>query len=390
MTTTNVRADGAAELLSYIPYLVAITPRNCLVLVAFSDHQTCGALRVGLPPQGVDADELAAGIVSALGTMMRLPGVTGVVPVVYTPARYADDGRPPLGDIVMLVIRTARADGLDVHDALCVAADGWGSYLDDDGSWTPRDLAEIRVPEGLDEAPSLLDPDEEAALPSANLRDGEQCARRYVRMCPAAWPAVMCDLDAAARSVFDDTAMRGDLVLFAEHCLAAGGEITVADAAALGALMRLPAFRDVLLYEWAWGSVTGTHILRSTLLTSRSESEARDDAWMVALIGKISVRPDVDRLRRSLTLLKRVASLLPLSERAASYTLIAWIYWALGLNSVAAPWLARVASVDSTYGLAEILSSVLAAGHMPDWAFADGDELDSDWDAFADADGLGF
>lgn len=366
---TRVRVGGASEILPYIPYLVGMLPRDCLVLVASSGRVTQGAMRMDLPPGDADPDAVAGGILSALGLLMRLPDVTGVMPVVYTSERFCDDGRVAHADLVMVVMQKAAAHGLVIDDAFCVAADGWGSYIDDDGSWQGRDLAEIAAPAKFVGGPALMDREKETTLPRARLYETEQFARRYAALCGQTWSAVMCGMEPDATAAFEDTALRTDLVLFAEHCLAQAARLPSADLAALGSVLRIPAFRDIILYSWAWGPRIGSHIRMRSFFPEDCDGDSSEDRWMVALAGTIPDRPDPERMRSAIRLLKRLASLLPQSERAPTYTLICWLYWSLGINSVASDWLSRVAEVDERYGLAEIMAKMLAAGHMPDWAF---------------------
>ena len=58
----------------------------------------------------------------------RVAGVEGFVAVVYTDE--SADRTLPGADLIGALRRTARACGIDVVDALTVAADGWGSHLE--------------------------------------------------------------------------------------------------------------------------------------------------------------------------------------------------------------------------------------------------------------------
>ncbi|WP_448003979.1 DUF4192 family protein [Agromyces bauzanensis] len=125
--TTIIRAGAAHDFLAIVPALTGYAPVRSLVCVAFHGNRSAGVLRFDLPRRARDRETLASVVV---GTVCRMPGVDAIVPVVYTEAAFARRGAMPERALLELVVARAEAAGFLVRDALCVAADGWGSVLD--------------------------------------------------------------------------------------------------------------------------------------------------------------------------------------------------------------------------------------------------------------------
>ncbi|MET0352544.1 MAG: DUF4192 family protein, partial [Plantibacter flavus] len=145
-----VQANAAEDLLALIPGLVGSTPRSSLVVVLFAGRHSRGALQVHLPA-GTDVERQVADAAAerALGFACRAPGVDAIVPVVYTDDAFGAGAEPPGRTIADAVLELASAQGFTVKDALCSAADGWGSYLDPGlpaGGRPPAIVASAAVP----------------------------------------------------------------------------------------------------------------------------------------------------------------------------------------------------------------------------------------------------
>ena len=88
-----------------------------------------------------------------------------------------------------------------------------------------------------------------------------------------------------------------------------------------------------------------------------------------ALGGWDMPRPDPQRIRRALAVLRYSAARLPQSPNPPLLTMIGWLYWALGAGSIAARWVKKAQAIDPDFGLADLLGTMLSTGHLPDWAF---------------------
>lgn len=92
--TEIIRAPGAADFLAALPSLVGYTAPNSLMCIPFCGNRTHGAFRLDLPVTRRTADYRA--VTSAvIGMLGRMPGVDGVVPVIYTDATFADERGSP-------------------------------------------------------------------------------------------------------------------------------------------------------------------------------------------------------------------------------------------------------------------------------------------------------
>ncbi|MBU4466243.1 MAG: DUF4192 domain-containing protein, partial [Actinobacteria bacterium] len=128
--TTIIKAANAAQFLALVPHLVGFTPTRSLALIPFAGSRTLGAMRFDLPETS-DSDEIARIASTCIGMVCRIPGADGVAAVIYTDAAYLTPGESTTGDgLARALLQRADSCGLRVTDALCVAADAWGSYLD--------------------------------------------------------------------------------------------------------------------------------------------------------------------------------------------------------------------------------------------------------------------
>ncbi|KFF60902.1 hypothetical protein JF66_01240 [Cryobacterium sp. MLB-32] len=130
MQPTIVKTRKASDFLALVPQLVGFLPEQSLVLVAFRGNRTCGALRFNLPDTDAPLKVHKRIATTLVGTLCKIPGVDAVVPVVYTGDCFAAVGGMPQEDFLGCLMKRAEMSGFLVRDALCVAADAWGSYCD--------------------------------------------------------------------------------------------------------------------------------------------------------------------------------------------------------------------------------------------------------------------
>ncbi|PFG30946.1 DUF4192 family protein [Paramicrobacterium agarici] len=368
ITTSRVSLSAPHELLSYVPALVGFRPSDSLVLVVFRDQSSCGAMRIDLRPF-LNDETIDAALAAALDSVVRIPRATGVLPVVYTTERCADGGRIPHENVARVLAPAIENRGLAVVDILCVAADAWGSYLDD--SCLGHDLALLEDPQGLP-AGSILDADAELTFPLVDDDAYEAFARAT---------AAIASGDAGPEPAADDGAYAmdesADFLKAMASYVEEGAHVLDAELALIAHVLTVPSIRDVVAYSWAWGIDVGTHLWNRVFTPEQFTIDSVDDPWMYAFAGRIDVRPDPERLRAAIQLLKRLCALQHPDARVPGLTLISWCYWALGLSSFAHAWQRRAVETDGTYGLAIIMGMILDAGTIPDWAFYDPHELTS-------------
>jgi len=483
---TVVKTQRPEDFLALVPQLAGFRPCNSIIIVAFRGNRTCAAMRFDLPGVGVgvgvgagagagvgagagagsrtasgpdggerpgtgtdpDAalhyDTIAGRLV---GILCKVRGADAVVPVVYTDDRFSDAAQIPHAAFVDAVVDHAKTAGFLVRDALCVAGDGWGSYLDEDRQREPRPLAAIESSPVNGAIPhevrnELMPVDAGSELPPVDLATKERVARlvlalrEYIgnlrdRIDPdgtdpdepdgydelfrlndlgdgADGAEVDDDLDDYANDLDaglddlddyvdaydgddyadnpaddgDDLPRHGWLPGYAEDALQFPPDL-IDDEAAAGLILCLqsPMMRDVVMLQWAFCLKVGELALDE----NARYFDGADPAGFLAapLMWGDGPRPNVPRVRAAIALVKALAARAPRSMRPPLLCQLAWFNWALGRSSLAGRFIEEAERIDAHYGLAELLRSMLDAGHLPEWAFAipDDDVSNPDGDA---------
>lgn len=395
MHPTIVKAQQPFDFLALVPQLVGFRPENSVVLVAFRGNRTCGALRFGLPDATADTRVHKRIATTIVGMLCKIPGVDAVVPVVYTDDRFADAGAPHAAFARTLVQRS-QMSGFLVRDALCVGANGWGSYDDPElppGGRPLDDIARSAVHAELPESGhGHQGVAAMAELPRVDPAARERVARSLRRYRRAAESA-----DASPELV----SMVGDVldpIAMAEAALTWDASApSVPDAAALLFVVQGPANRDQVMLQFAFGEPVGREVfavnLRYAMLqratglslddivaaeldgagTDADSDGARGGLAQTAsglLMGTTAERPDPERVERAIAVLKTLVALAPRPATPAPLCMLAWLSWALGRGSVAGLFIDKALRVDPGYGMALLLDTLLGTGHLPEWAFA--------------------
>ena len=396
MQKTIVKSPTPQDFLALVPQLVGFLPERSLVLVAFRGNRTCGALRFNLPPVEAAAADLRRVAGTLLGTLCKIPGVDALVPVVYAEESIGDDlvdaATLPHGAFIGAIRHRAGQSGFLVRDALCVAEDGWASYLAADEPGRTRrqplsGIAESVVNEAIpgDARRELGRLHTGAELPRVDLASRERCARRlarYQRLGPDMGP--IPELIEIVGDVLDP-------VETAETVLGLDpADLGIDEVAALLFLIQGPATRDQMMLQFAFGRQEG---VRSHALNLHYAKRQRDTGLSMddlveadmaegrefhesspttgdLMLGLSTVRPDPDRVHRGIRLLKLLVAMAPRSARPAPLCMLAWLSWTLGQGSVAGIYLDTALDIDEEYGMAVLLQQVLGSGHLPEWAFA--------------------
>jgi len=353
-----------------------------------AEGRSVGALRIDLPPG--DPDPAASTI---LGMLCRIAHVDAFVAIVYTDAGVADG--LPHAALAAALGRCADASGLRLVDALVIAADGWGSHLDADASAQIRPLGELITTSASDVPAVSGDQGSGAELPAVDAAAREQvdAALHSLR----ASLELLCGVGAAdpdggepdddadaADSATDDgaapSARRIDPSALAAVCelddlprlyeRALGWDASTLrpiDAAVLTWCLARPALRDVALVQWSGDVVRG-----EDALDAQHKWEDEGAEYPVALASVLwgeGPRPDPARLEDALWLCRHVAAMSPQHVQAGALAVCAWLSWALGRSTHADIYAAMAYESDPEHGLAAIVRSFVAAGHLPDWAF---------------------
>ncbi|QKJ18222.1 DUF4192 family protein [Microbacterium hominis] len=385
--TTIVKAANAAEFLGLVPQLLGCHVERSLVLVPFIGPRTGGAMRVDLPPDpDADVDAFAG---TVLGMICKVADVDGVALIVYCPEQFGEEGPAmPRRRLIDALTERARRIGLRVVDALCVAADAWGSYLDDPpGAGAP--LTAIAVAARPGEAPlptPAADPLAACALPAVDLAAKEYVGRALIAIEEAVELLYRPPREGrrAGERRFDPRALGSvvaldDLPAFFEHALTLDpDELDPFVAAMLIWCLDRPSLRDVAISGWYGGLSAADTALDAQLRWEDGEAYPEEHA---AFMWGDGPRPDARRLERAVDLMRRLAASAPRVRRPGTLATASWLSWALGRSSHAAHFAGEALRIDPEHGLSEIVLTLVGAGHLPEWAFTRehaGDPLTAD------------
>ncbi len=370
---TIIKASDAADFLALVPALAGYRPRQSLALVLFRGNRTAGVMRYDLPePDAVE--EMAS---TTIGLACKVDRIDGIAIVVYTDARLRDDSSAPIAghELVAALEKRAHVCGLRVVEALCVADDAWGSYEEGEA----RPIAEVHEREA--DLPLPVPTGDQGAgafLPESDLAEKERIARALLTIDDvaeallAAPPNVeVADVPSLAR--LDPRALAAvqaldDLPELLEDALLWDpDDLEAFSGAALLWCLRRPALRDVALQQWAGDIHAGELALFAQLRWEAGQDYPEE---LGARFCGEGPRPDPARLHRARNLVRRIAAAAPREARPGPLAAAAWISWALG-GSTHAGWYAEQAlEIDPGHGLSQIVLTMCAASHLPEWAFA--------------------
>ena len=380
--TTIIRAAGAHDLLALVPALAGFVPERSIVCVAFRGARSAGVLRHDLPRRARDRPALVSAIV---GTLCRMPGVDAVVPIAYTDATFDAARGVPERPLLSLLVRRAEQAGFAVRDALCRAADGWGSVLDPATPTAGHPLAMI---------------DESAAARSCRSTTASSCPRpTRGGFRPATSPSRPPSRPSCRRSPTSIAAPRGSNASpqrpIRSHSSRRSSASDPADVPALHLawflhLSAAPAIRDAMMLQFGFGPVVGeaahddamASITRATeagvtidelVRRELADGDVDDVSDLLGrlLLGRTGLRPDHRRVRRALDLVRWAAVHAPVGQRAAPLCVAAWLAWALGMGSAAGLLVEQAVSADPEHSMATLLAAFIGSGALPDWAFTE-------------------
>ncbi|MFT4123909.1 MAG: DUF4192 family protein [Microbacteriaceae bacterium] len=387
MTASVLRATSTADFLALVPEFVGLQPHDSMVVVPFVGTRSNAAARFDLPRERrADQQRLAS---VALGLLSRMAGVDGAAIVVYTDETFAEARGIPQLSLARIVRERLQRGGFGIVDIVCIAGDGWGSYLDRTLPREGRPLAELEPGDsliGLHVRAGDPVPDASAvgALPEPDpirsaivLRHIEEIEREDAGGFPAA------AIDRVEREVDDNC-----VVCWTEYLAGHTAEqIPLEGWAYTAVLLTNRPTRDVVLLQLAFGETIGVRTalenedwherMSATGLSSddlaRTLLEAGEPAPQGAdlLMGRTRTRPDVERCRRAIVTLGTIAVHTPDDYRAPLLTITAWLCWALGQGTACGRLLQRALEADADYGLARVLAAYTASGAFPEWSFAD-------------------
>lgn len=382
--TTIIRAAGAADFLALVPRLLGYRATRSVVLIPFDGNRTLGALRLDLPVDA-DAAERERFASMAMGLVCKVSHTDAVAAVVYTDTPFADGATLPHDRLASTLLAHADRCGLRVSDALCVAPDGWGSYLDPECPAEGRPLAAIPYDHEAFAGEPLPTDDQAsgAVLPEVGLAERERIGRALIEIDralsslvgPAATTedtgAIPPRADApepriAPAAIMTVCRMDDVPLLFEETLVRAPGELDPYEAGALVWCLSRPALRDVALVQWASDLTTGDEAFEAQL---RHPDGAEYPEHLAARIWGDAPAPDPARLESALALTRWLASAAPRAVRPGILSAAAWLAWALGRSSHAGRYAQLAREIDPEHVMAGIVLSFAAGAHLPEWVY---------------------
>lgn len=363
--TTTIRAKSPADLLATIPMLVGFTPTNSVVFLVLRGRLQNAVLRYDLP--GTTSPAILKRFAThAIGMLCKIPDVDKIVIAVQTDETIAS-GLPQTPHIEVL-LRRLRQAGFRIHDALCRASNGWGSYLDTSIPAGGYPLAD------LEESASRLPPDARLAPSEALIPDATEAQRERMQHELAHYRALVAALD---ESDEDPPELEPicDLPVFVEQALGWSAAEREARGALLLFAIQGPPVRDATMIQWAFGFELGDvlydqaeQFARDGLDLNDERSNKLGNLWM-----GIGPRPNKVRIDRGISLLLELVSRAEPREQLAPLCMLGWLSWALGGGTQAGKFIDEARSIDSEYGMAELLDTMLSNGLLPEWVFLEPD-----------------
>jgi hypothetical protein len=353
--TTVIRAAGAADFLALVPRLTGYLPARSVMLVPFAGNRTAGGIRFDLPDT-TDHLELDRITSTLIGLICKVAHTDAVAAVIYTDRAFRDGDGMPHEALARSIIARADLCGLRMSEALCVAADGWGSYLDPQTPAGGHPLTEIPYDdEAFADMPVDADVAAGAELPGADLVEKERVAR------------LLGALDDVSAATPDDPDPLDDLPQLFEDALAWQPEaLPAAQSALLVYCLARPALRDIALVQWSADLAKGDAAFDAQLAWADGAPYPPE---LAATMWGDGPSPDPERLIAALELCRRAAAVAPREVRPGPLSACAWLAWALGRSSHAARYAEAAREIDPHHGMAEIVLTMVGNAHLPEWAF---------------------
>ena len=359
--THVMKATSTADLLAMVPHLIGYQPRNSIVFVTFRGTRSCGAMRVDLPSS--DSPRIQRRMVTTMvGMLCKIPDVDAVVIVVATDESFGESSEPPHQALAAMIERRVEQSGFELRQSLCLAADGWASYLDDHTPVGGRDLAELDqsqvaadMPGELRDELGIVDPHAEL-LPEATEEQRAEMAGEleWLRTLMESQPDHDDD-DDDDDEIPSDLLPLTDLPSFAEDVLT--GDPGLEDLALFAFAVQGPPVRDQVMLQWASDRAAGIRLW---------DAPGFESADLMMGHGRL---PDLDRMVRGIELLRTIAARVSDRQRLPMLCMLGWLNWAMGRGTLAARYVEAAVAIEPEYGMAEVLTMLLNSGMQPEWMF---------------------
>ena len=373
--TQTLRVRGPADFLALIPALIGGAPDESVVFLLLRRDGNNGVMRVDIP-EATSTAELKRFATQVMGMLCKVPDVERVVIAVFTGETLAT-GLPHAEWADILIRRTTQM-GFRLHDALCHASDGWGSYLETDppaGRYPQTELAEAiaRI------APTIDSETREWQIPTATKAETGRMRdelAHYRDLLADMFDAALNDADPDAVDPLDiaqcppELDPLVDIHLFVDEALDWGSTDIDTKGALLLLALQGPSVRDATMLQWAFGSDVGHPMYDATDFVSTGPPfKSSRAAAKTHLIAGVGPRPDQKRIEQGIDLLLTLVARAEPTERRAPLCMLAWLTWALGSGSRAGKFIDLALEIDPSYNMARLLDALFNTMQLPEWTF---------------------
>ncbi|GAA4164809.1 hypothetical protein GCM10022286_27050 [Gryllotalpicola daejeonensis] len=350
-TAPLIRLRSSRDVVAAVPRLLGYRPSRSIVFLNTHDDGRVSTMRVDLPEPAPPKVEKRF-ITSLVGMLCKVPEVKRMLIVVFAGEPFDSGGDVPRASFIRPLIHRLLDSGFVVHDALCVAEDAWGAY----------DGHDAGIPHALDELA-------EAPLGAEGCEVAAEAPEQLAEL-PVVGYLARQAFDAAIDRAIRDTEVLRPIIAAEEFVALDPSSADSDELAAIMPVLLYPELRDAVLFTWAWGPDRGLELLDEAGRIEDGEIGPGDDTIALDLMGIGSAEPpDRGRIARAIALMAKVSALSPDDVAHMPLTVLAWLHWSQGRGSVAGHFVDRARELDPSYGLAELLQSVLRQGHLPGWAY---------------------
>lgn len=379
-----LRCSTTADFLAALPLLTGFTDENSLFIVLFQGRRGGNVLRMDLPETQSrrDIHALLDGIIALMNETGA--GEQGPAIVVTTSQRFAETSGPPWGRLAHQLKRRFHHEGWRLRELAIVADDGWCGLLDDhDGARRPlSEISESKFATSTQRRGSIFTPLSsigELPLPdptrtvavAAHLKTLQQ--RRELRgLAPGEiyssnWIRKLTGLAEACFSVTrpssDGPKKVSSLELLSTKQLA-----QFVDAAQSQTTWLIFVLTALTRAEFVVSVALETGIDRLTNIRVRDASRAvhgTRESWSIQhLLHSLSHElPDREKLRSAVRVLNDAIAHAPRTMSPPLFAFLAWAWWMLGMQSVAARMIARSLEVQPDHELSLMTRDLIA--HPP-------------------------
>lgn len=375
---TLLRCSSTADFLAALPFATGFTDHNSLFIALFRGRRTSDILRVELPSPEAP-DEQVEPLLDGLMQLLQDSGAGASHPalVITTAQSFAERRGVPYLRFARRIQRRMRREGWRLRELAVVASDGWAALLSDQPR-KKRKLDEITksavvsVARESREDPSALD--SLSALPERDESRARHIATKIAEVSNRR-QALGAGFEAETDSVFTVSAA----ARVAEACF--NPDLQCEEPADPRLIARLI---DAAQSPSLWFAITLTALTRAEFVeklavdddtsgqfvgisfsaVEAQPSDALHRPTMQQMLAAVSQEaPDVGRLRQVAEVVADAASHAPERHRPAVLALLAWVWWMLGMQSVAQKFVAQSHELCASHESTQMVESLIS--HPP-------------------------